>query len=147
MRFYLTALLGIGLLVWGFSAVRAADVSFVAQATNTGNETTWVVNKPAGTVQNDVLLGYMFFEGGTGTSITPPSGWNLEIRIDNGTSDGLAVYYLVAGATEPADYTWTFGASIDHIAGISTYRNVKGSTPMSSNSQRIVWAPQKSPLL
>ena len=61
LRFYLTASIALVALFWGYSAVRAADISFVDQATATGDATSVVVSKPTGTTDGDVMLGVVLF--------------------------------------------------------------------------------------
>ena len=85
------------------------------------------INKPAGTVQNDVLIaGITFRPNSPGSPVehstdigiaSVPAGWSLvpSGRLDaisgNQTSSGLVVYWKVAGASEPASYTWSFSCT------------------------------------
>ncbi|HXF81625.1 MAG TPA: hypothetical protein VNN19_02575, partial [bacterium] len=72
--------------------------------------------------------------GGAGTGVTPPTGWTLvpggSNPIDNGTALRLAVYYKVAGAAEPASYTWTFTSTEKASGGIQAYANVDPVDPI-----------------
>lgn len=68
--------------------------------------------KPAGTVNGDLLLAFVYVEGGTGTTVTPPAGWTSEKRVDDGTVVGMEVFSKIA-ASEPATWTWTLGAAVD----------------------------------
>ena len=88
--------------------------------------------KPAGTIQNDVMVASIAVRPQT-ASLTPPSGWTLVRRVDNAgpTANSLAVYYKVAGASEPGSYAWT--VSVGHTGatgGIQTFTGVDTSTPI-----------------
>ncbi len=94
--------------------------------TNIGNAAIATINKPTGTIADDLLIANISYEKGSGEIITPPAGWSLIIRNDNSTDAGLAIYYLIAGAAEPASYNftlvngskWSIGCS--RISGINT---------------------------
>src|SRR2546427_4533445 len=84
-----------------------------------GGSTTLTITKPAGVVQNDVMIASIAV-GPYTVTITPPAGWALvRPRMDNTnpTSNSLAVYKLLAGASEPASYTWTFSSGHTGAAG------------------------------
>ena len=89
------------------------------------------INKPTGTAQNDVMVASIGFRPNT-LAITPPSGWTLVRRIDNANSpaNSLAVYRLVAGASEPASYTWTSSPSGILGGGILSFSGVDTTTPI-----------------
>jgi len=76
------------------------------------------INAPAGLAQNDVMIASISFGPSTAT-INAPQGWTLVRRMDNtnGTSNSLAVYKLLAGATEPAVYNWTLSNGHTGAAG------------------------------
>ena len=65
-------------------------------------------------------------------TITAPAGWTLQRRTDNAnaTASSLAVYYRVAGAGEPANYTWTLSANTGSAGGIQTFSNVDTQNPI-----------------
>jgi len=102
---------------------------------NTCSATTWTINKPTGTVQNDVMIAAITF--GQNPTVTPPSGWTLIKRVDNLDASGYsstAVYYKVAGASEPASYTWTLSVAGCMASWIASYYNVNTSTPIDVNN-------------
>lgn len=90
------------------------------------------INKPAGTIQNDVMIASIGFSPNTLTITTPPAGWMLVRRVDNtnANANSLAVYRLTAGAAEPASYTWTFSAAGYLAGGILTFSGVDTTTPI-----------------
>lgn len=95
---------------------------FVASAnTQRGTSgTTLAINKPTGTVQNDLMIAVMTSDQGSGTW-TPPAGWT-EVADYGVTKPDFAVAYKVAGASEGSSYTFT-DTSPGTLSGcILTYR-------------------------
>jgi hypothetical protein len=105
------------------------------------------ITKPAGTVAGDVMVASIGFRPSccdtpaASYGITPPAGWTALPRLDNAPgagvvpSNSLAVYWKVAGASEPAAYQWSFsvsgGATFDAAAGgILTFSGVETSSPI-----------------
>ena len=69
----------------------------------------------------------------TGT-ITPPAGWSL-VRSDvNSTLLRQSVYVHVAGASEPATYTWTLAAAHGAVGAILAYTGVDTTNPVDASS-------------
>jgi hypothetical protein len=94
---------------------------------NTIATTLHTVTKPSGTASGDVLIAAIAFNGSPGT-LTLPSGWvqiAASIAITNPKVYG---WYLIAGGSEPADYTWTSTTTITSGCGISRYSGVDTST-------------------
>ena len=100
-----------------------------SSANNAGGALTLAINKPAGTVQNDLLFAHVSVRGGAAATITAPAGWSLVRRTDNATAPGLAqaVYTKVAGAAEGASYQWNFDSSRRAAGGITGYYGVDNS--------------------
>lgn len=91
--------------------------------------TTIVVTKPAGVATNDVLLAAVSVD--QTPTITPPAGWTLVRSDANGTTQTQAIYWHAAGASEPATYTFTFGAPVaSAVAGLVAYSGVDTTSPI-----------------
>lgn len=88
-----------------------------ATVANSPGVDTLSCNKPAGTAQNDIMFALVFcYTGGSITS--SPAGWTLL------ASSGMHyLYYKVAGASEPASYTWQQSNSVRFAISIITYRD------------------------
>ena len=123
------ALLGIGWLLPARAVAQAYRSS--AQAGATSGVTSLTVNKPAGTVNGDVMIAAIAVRPSTAT-ITAPAGWTLIRRTNQAlTNDNAqATYRKVAGAAEPASYTWTFSASTGSAGGIMTFFGVNTASPV-----------------
>jgi fibronectin type 3 domain-containing protein/regulation of enolase protein 1 (concanavalin A-like superfamily) len=89
------------------------------------------IARPAGTVQGDVMVASIAVRPSSAT-ITAPSGWTLVRRVNNatGNTNSLAVYYKVAGASEPASYSWTFNTSTGSAGGIQSFSGINTTTPI-----------------
>ena len=92
---------------------------------------TLTINKPAGTIENDVMVASIGVSANSPV-ITAPSGWILVRQLNNtaATANSLAVFIKVAAALEPAIYAWTFSASAGAAGGIQTFYNVDTITPV-----------------
>jgi hypothetical protein len=100
---------------------------------NSGNAaTSLTIAKPASVAVGDLLLAQITFEkgkdAGTDAQITP-AGWTLVRRTNaqnhpNGTDLGQAIFYKVAGAAEPASYTFPFNQAVKAVGGIIRYSGV-----------------------
>ena len=128
----------------------ASTVGYVGSATDTGTATgnccttataTAAVSRPAGTANKDLMIATVS-TAAQGAFYTPtysaPSGWTL---LDSGLSgSGLYTYYRVAGASEPASYSWTLSAlagnypAMSIAAVISVYDGNDPTTPLTAGN-------------
>jgi hypothetical protein len=109
------------------SCVQTATITFVATSNGSAGS---AVNKPAGTAQGDVLVAAVQVRGMSSDTITAPTGWNL-IRRDSDPNSQVtaATYWKLAGASEPATYTFTTNGGRS-VVGIDDYSGVDPSTPI-----------------
>jgi len=114
-----------------FTYVAPASVTLRATSTGTGTN-TYVVPKPAGLSANDVMVASLSANGAN--TMTPPSGWTLIAHTQGVSVVDLWTYYRVAGASEPASYTWTASASATGVAGIAAYVGVDPVSPLAGFS-------------
>jgi len=108
--------LGIAIVFAAAPTVEAAIASR-GTATAVGN-TTLLINKPSGVVSGDVLFADLSSVGNATANATS-SGWTLVAGADlAGPRAGRGtLLYKVAGASEPANYTFTFGSGTSNTAG------------------------------
>jgi hypothetical protein len=123
------------------TATPSSGITFVGASTLTDSSTaitSIVVAVPAGVAAGDTMLAQIVVFDGTGANVpTAPSGWTM-VRHDsvNGPNQETSwLYYRVAGANEPASYTWTIssnfaaGAMGDwRGASITPIENAAGAT-------------------
>ncbi len=95
---------------------------------------TLTINKPAGTQTGDVMVTTIAVRPGTAT-ITA-SGWTLIRRMDNssGNSNSLAVYYKVAGSSEPTSYSFSFSTSTGAAGGIASFIGIDTANPVDTDA-------------
>jgi hypothetical protein len=79
-----------------------------------------VINRPAGVVQGDLLVGY-FFDFVTGGVITIPAGWTLIGSQVSKTDFEMRRAYKIAGPSEPATYSWSSSLPDFPAAMIAAY--------------------------
>lgn len=99
-----------------------------------------VVNKPVGVVQNDIMFAYVMHNNATDRLNSIPSGWIELGRHKNGSSN-QALFYKVAGASEPATYAFGLSANSRFAVTINAYRGCfNTTTPIDtfSNTEYVV---------
>ncbi|GGR52089.1 hypothetical protein GCM10010282_51370 [Streptomyces roseolus] len=104
---------GHGLLCQQMQYVGAASaIAFRATGTvftSPTSGTNYTLNKPAGTVQNDLLLA--FVTSTAGGSIVPPTGWSLvaSATVDDDSTYDVSLHVLKRTATSSDPSSWTTG--------------------------------------
>lgn len=129
----------VGPIVGGFSqsenstaAVSTGVLLALRPAQSAANGLT--VKVPAGTAIGDVMLAAIALTPGRVT-IAAPSGWTLKRTIVAGDSSRLAIYYRVGSGSEPASYTWSFGAAhAGAVGAIASFSGVDTANPILAES-------------
>jgi len=104
----------------------------VAAGTNGAGTSTLTISTPAGTSSGDVMIAHVVVRT-AGNAITPPAGWKLVLRQDSSSSISTASYVHVAGSSEPASYTWSFGTAGQASGGIASYMGVNTTAPVDAS--------------
>lgn len=119
------------LLIFLLAAIHSkTQAIYISSETNIGVASNAIVNKPTATAQSDLLVVGLSYEKGSAENITAPGGWTLLIRQDNTTNVGIAIYYKVAGPSEPASYSFALTHGSKWSIGISRFTNANSSTPV-----------------
>jgi uncharacterized repeat protein (TIGR01451 family) len=126
----LSPIVVLSLVALGPGLVRAQSISLRGATSAAGGGGTLAISKPANVISGDVLVAGISFRDGSTISVTPPAGWTLVRRTDQAAEIGLAVYYKVAGASEPASYAWTASPAASMAGGIQAYSGVDSTTPV-----------------
>lgn len=100
-------------------------ITFVNEAHANGSGGTVTVNVPAGVANGDVMVAFIH---ASDVSATTPTGWTSLITTQPRSGEDFALYYRVA-ASEPASYTWTWGAG-SFVGSIVAWRGVSVGTPI-----------------
>ncbi len=87
------------------------------------------VGVPADVVAGDLLLAAIVVEGGSGVTITAPSGWTQVQTVTNSTAVRTSLYRhaYVAGET---GYTFTLSTAKRVAASVVGYKGVSAATPI-----------------
>ncbi len=121
--------------VWSFtttaspppSGIRREATSTIVNASAAGVVS---VPKPPGTAAGDVLVACLALNGGSVSATGVPSGWAPIASVTTTANPHVFGYYKVAGAAEPASFTWTLATSVANGAGIARYSGVSTTTPL-----------------
>ena len=110
------------------TANAAAAVTLRSTSTVVADGTAFTVAKPAGLATSDVMVAALSMN--SGGAVTAPSGWTLIAHTESLGVVELWTYYRVAGASEPASYTWTTGSGAAGTAGIAAYVGADTTSPI-----------------
>lgn len=123
-----TSVLVVSDLVMASSARAVVGFRSATCGQNSGT-TSLTLNKPAGTVAGDLLIAHI----GTanGPAMATPSGWTQIPGLAGivNADQRLVSWYKIAGASEPASYTFTTGATDANTGGIAAYTGIDTSAP------------------
>jgi RHS repeat-associated protein len=108
----------------------SGTIAFRAAATTSSVATTSLaINKPTGTVADDVLLASI--SGQTLPTISAPVGWSLVRSDTDGAEITQSIFVRTAGGSEPSSYTFTFnGAVASAVGGIIGYSGIDPLSPI-----------------
>ena len=119
---------------WTVSTATSAGI--VRQSTSTTVATTAsnvaTATAPAGTSANDVLVACVTLNGTTVSAA--PAGWTQFAASTGVTNPRVFGYYRVAGAAEPASYSWNLTSSVAHSVGIARYSGVSPTAPIDASA-------------
>ncbi|MGH8972545.1 MAG: DUF7594 domain-containing protein [Acidimicrobiia bacterium] len=110
-------------------------VTFRAASSDGSDDTrsSITIAKPAGTQPGDVMVAAIVLNDDD-PAISTPVGWTL-VRTDAVLNAVLqSVYVRVAGASEPASYTWSIPDFRRITGGISSYSGVDTSHPVDAHN-------------
>jgi hypothetical protein len=96
------------------------------------NAASITLNTPAGVTATDVVLAVFVLGGGSNVTVTPPTGWTVANRINDGTKSSQIVYWALGNV---ASYTFTYTNVSDTMFGYTlAYSGVDNSTPMDATA-------------
>jgi hypothetical protein len=111
------------------------SVGAVLTAKTFGSSVT--VGRPTTVTSGDVLIASVDARLSSAASITPPPGWSL-IRRDSNAPGYLsltqALYYKVAGSSEPASYRWSFGSQASATGAVLDLEGTDPTSPVDAHS-------------
>lgn len=91
-----------------------------------------VVTAPTGIQSGDFLLAQVTTNHENQSGVGAPTGWTTGCvsPADATHPISTALYYRVAGGSEPSSYTWTFPAGSSAVVAISRYTGIDTTNPL-----------------
>jgi hypothetical protein len=127
-------------VMYQIDEIGTATITHVGSSAVTHTSTnTLTINKPAGTIENDVMLAAITIRSGSEYP-SLPAGWavvpNTQVIDTSGNPDTRStVAWKRAGASEPASYDFTHSWGTESSGAISTFRGViESGSPIDASS-------------
>ncbi|PIR73959.1 MAG: hypothetical protein COU35_04865 [Candidatus Magasanikbacteria bacterium CG10_big_fil_rev_8_21_14_0_10_47_10] len=113
------------------SNVNAAASRIKTVAAGNAGATTVTASWPSATTAGNFLVAIVAVRGGSGTTITPPSGgWILATRSNNGTNISTAIYYIANAPAQSGASTWGVTPTNRATVTLAEYSGVATSAPL-----------------
>jgi len=94
---------------------------------------SYVVNKPAGVVEGDLLVAFMWIYDRQTFNASVPSGW-IQFADSPGVYSGIRAWYKIATASEPANYTFGLVSDSTYLAGaIAAFSGADPADPFAAD--------------
>jgi hypothetical protein len=87
---------------------------------------------PAGATNGKLLIAAVAVDGAVGSSLTAPAGWNVLSAVNGGGQVGLAVWWKIATAAEPATYTFTWTGPEQAYGWIMRFSGANALAPINA---------------
>ncbi|TCS71891.1 concanavalin A-like lectin/glucanase superfamily protein [Sulfuritortus calidifontis] len=122
-------------MLWAGAAQGAISLVGTTSATTAINGSNSItLSYPAGLAADDVLIAQVAVRGNR--TITAPAGWNQISRVNNGSTLTQAIFWKLAGASNPLSEVWRFSNSGRGVGAMAAYRGVDPFTPIDAFSAR-----------
>jgi len=129
LRIFIVTLLFAGI------QLQAAPV-FEAAATAVGRSSGITLEKPAGTQAGDLLVAALMLEDGQLVDVDTPTGWTKIRRANKYIYIGIATYYRITGASEPASYSFPLDETTQWAASISRISGADLDDPIDTSEKK-----------
>jgi hypothetical protein len=117
------AVWGWGVVLSGGSSIGKTTFTFVDDTEyDSSSSSSAECTKPTGTAENDIMFALVLRHGSETDPNSTPSGWTVLATMSNYGNYMRKLYYKVAGASEPATYTWGWAVAEKTVIVLSTYR-------------------------
>jgi len=109
-------------------------VAFVGSTAAEVQSTSITLPKPANTQQGQVMIAQLISRGVN--AVVAPSGWTCPSSTDHSVSGArMVLCWKVAGASEPASYSFSTSDSNGKAGGIETWSGVNAANPFAVTSE------------
>ncbi len=105
------------------------------------------IAKPGGTVAGDLLIAAVATDGNHVSSLAAPAGWNVVsvTRSQSNNSPTLGVWWKVAGASETANYTFSWSGDEEAYGFVMRFTGHDPVNPINVSSVRSANSASSSP--
>ncbi len=117
-------------------AEAAITVRAVSTADNATGSTSIALTMPTGATANDVLVAVITVRGGTGVTISPPSGWTQRTTNDSTTVLKSATFTGTQSSVGSGPYTFTLSSSQKAAAVVVAYSGVDTTNPVNASGSQ-----------
>jgi hypothetical protein len=105
-------------------------ITYVGQNSTQSTAATFTLDQPSDTAVGDLLVVAIEVESGTSNLGTPsPDAWNVLTSVDQGSNQGIRVYWRFADAAGTVTYTFSAGGK-KTSAGLLAFRGADDTTPI-----------------
>lgn len=101
------------------------------QKISTGS-TGMTIGKPVGLVPGNLMVAAVAIKGASATTMTAPAGWTLIQRQDDGSTVSFAAWWKIAGASEPANHTFSWTGTRRAYGWIMRFSGVETTAPINA---------------
>jgi len=101
-----------------------------ANVVNTNPTGALTIARPTGTMPGDVLVACLALNTRRVVAGGTPADWVPIAAVTSIPNPHVFGYYKVAGASEPADYTWALSSPVQNSGGIARYSGVNTTKPV-----------------
>ena len=109
-----------------------ATPSFINATTGSVTSTTITITAPASIASGDFLLAVVAVQAGA--TWTTPTGWTLTFPVPLTSYNRIAIFWKIAGGSEPSSYSFTASSSAT-IRGLIVHYSAPAATPIDASIQ------------
>jgi hypothetical protein len=109
-------------------------IALINKSSGADNGTSSLIVNSLSVPSGTILIFSVCFRGGTGITLTVPSGWNLIRRGNSTTVLGQASYWKLDTGGEPSSYTWGLTTSQKLSWSLLAFEGVDNITPVDASS-------------
>lgn len=113
----------------------SATIQTYSTQKNAGTGETCTVVKPTGTAEGDMLVAFVAYSADDPETFGTPVGWTLIQEGSDADGQGMASFYKIAGASEPADYTFTISTATNERMSACVIR-ITGARIVDTSSEQ-----------
>lgn len=88
------------------------------------NDTTITIAAPSGAAQNDLAVACIAINHDRAPVSSSGGGWTKQVEAEYSVDVTVSCWWLILGASPPADWTWTWPTADGYCGGIALYTGI-----------------------